>query len=325
MRRLRFLIVTALAFATSHAPALAQEKTTQYPERTVRIVVPFPAGGPSDTLARIIANQLSEDFKQPVVIENRVGANTIIGAQTVAKSAPDGYTLLLAIDSTLSMNQFLYRTLAYHPINDFTPITLTANSMVFVMVNAASKFHTLNDLIVHAKANPGTLNYGIGTITNQLQAFLFNKLAGVNTVMVPFNGTSPMEQALLTQTVDFIFTSSSGIPQVEANNFRALAKLDNRPLARLPNVPAISSLLPDFGEVGVWLGLVAPKGTPPDIINKLHRHVTNILNDPATKARADASGLFLASSSSPAEFGIFIQREARRWSDIIKEADIRLD
>lgn len=323
----RSLFGTALGFvcALAIAPATAQDQAARYPERAIKIVVPFPAGGPSDVLARIIGNRLSEDFKQPVLIENRVGANTVIGAQAVAKAPADGYTLLMAIDSTLSMNQFLYRNLPYDPLKDFVPITLTAKSMVFIMVNSASNFRTLKDLLAHAKANPGTLNYGIGTITNRLQAFLFNKLGDVKTVMVPFNGTAQMEQALLTRTVDFIYTSSSGIPHVEAGTFRALVKFDNRPLVRLPNVPAISSELPEFGEVGVWLGLVAPKGTPQEIVDKLHRHVTAILNDPAIKARADATGLFLASSASPAEFGIFIRQEADRWSGVIKESGIKLD
>lgn len=325
MRRWLFGLGLLLAYVAAVASATAQDQSARYPERAIKIVVPFPAGGPSDVLARLIANKLSEDFKQPVLIENRVGGNTVVGAQAVAKAPADGYTLLLAIDSTLSMNQFLYRNLPYDPLNDFVPITLAAKSMVFIMVHSASSYHSLKDLLAYAKANPGKLNYGIGTITNRLQAFLFNKLGGVDTVMVPFNGTAPMEQALLTRTVDFIYTSSSGIPLVEAGNFRALVKLDNRPLARLPNVPAISSELPEYGEVGIWLGLVAPKGTPQAIIEKLHQRINAALNDSETKARADATGLFLATSASPAEFNAFIRQEADRWSGVIKESGITLD
>lgn len=325
MRRSLFGIWLIFACAFDVGSATAQDQAVRYPERAIKIVVPFPAGGPSDVLARLIGNRLSEDFKQPVLIENRVGANTVIGAQAVAMAPADGYTLLLAIDSTLSMNQFLYRNLPYDPLSDFVPITLAAKSMVFIMVHSASSHRSLKDLLVFAKTNPGKLNYGIGTITNRLQAYLFNKLGGINTVMVPFNGTAQMEQALLTRTVDFIYTSSSGIPLVEAGSFRALVKFDNRPLARLPSVPAISSEMPEYGEVGVWLGLVAPKGTPQAIIDKLHRQVTAILNDSETRARADATGLFLATSASPAEFGAFIRQEADRWSGVIKESGISLD
>jgi tripartite-type tricarboxylate transporter receptor subunit TctC len=325
MRRFLFGIVLGLIGALTIPAAMAQSAATRFPERAIKIVVPFPAGGPSDVLARLIGNRLSEDFKQPVLIENRPGGNTVIGATLVANAPADGYTLLLVIDSTLSMNQFLYRSLSYDPLNDFVPIGLAAKSMVFVMVHSASTYRTLKDLVDHAQREPGKLNYGTGTITNQLQAFLFNKLAGVKTVMVPFNGTSQTEQGLLTRSVDFIYTSSSGIAQVESGTFRALAKLDNRPLARLPNVPAISAELPEFGEVPIWLGLVAPKGTPQDIVDKLHRHVNTALSDPAIKERADATGLFLATSSSPAEFGAYIRQEANRWSGVIKEAGIKFD
>jgi tripartite-type tricarboxylate transporter receptor subunit TctC len=302
---------------------MAQPAADNYPQRTIRIIVPFAAGGPTDVLARLIGQQLSDDFKQSVVIENRVGGNSIVGAQFVAQSPPDGYTLMMTIDSTLVMNQFLYRRLSYDPINDFVPITLTAKNTVFLMVNTDSSFKTVKDLIAYDRANPGKLNYGAGAITNQLQGFVFNKLANVKSVMVPYNGTTPMEQALLSHTVDYIY--ASGTQLVEAGNFRALVKLDERPFPKLPNVPSISTELPGFGEIFVWLGVVAPKGTPQPIIDKLHRHVTAMLNDPQVRERMTARGLFVATSASPAEFGSFIRQEADRWSGVIKESGIKLD
>src|SRR5436853_5392090 len=164
----------ALAIFTSLAVAgaAAQERPDAFPSRSIKIVVPFPAGGPSDVLARMIGQKMTEDWGQPVVIENRVGANTVIGAQQVAKSAPDGYTLLMAIDSTLTMNQYLYRNPPYDPFNDFVPITLTAKSMVFMYVNAASDYKILQDIIAAARTQPGKLNYGAGTITSQLMGHL---------------------------------------------------------------------------------------------------------------------------------------------------------
>src|SRR5437764_3002275 len=170
--------------------ATAQERADSFPSRAIKIVVPFPAGGPSDVLARMIAQKMTEDWGQPVVIENRVGANTVIGAQQVAKSAPDGYTLLMAIDSTLTMNQYLYRNPPYDPFNDFVPITLTAKSMVFMYANAASAYKTVADVIAAAKAHPGRLNYGAGTITSQLMGHLFDKAAGIRTVLVKYNGSA---------------------------------------------------------------------------------------------------------------------------------------
>ncbi|MEA2955924.1 MAG: hypothetical protein QOJ58_1424, partial [Alphaproteobacteria bacterium] len=168
------LIALALLSGLATSPATAQERADAFPTRAIKIVVPFPAGGPSDVLARMIGQKMSEDWGQPVVIENRPGANTVLGAQQVAKAAPDGYTLLMAIDSTLTMNQYLYRTPPYDPFNDFAPITLTAKTMQLLIVNAVSDVKTVKDLISKAKAQPGKLNYGAGTITTKLTGYLFN-------------------------------------------------------------------------------------------------------------------------------------------------------
>src|SRR5258705_13553034 len=160
-------------------PGAAQERADVFPTRAIKIVVPFPAGGPSDVLARLIGQKMTEDWGQPVVIENRPGANTVIGAQIVKAAAADGYTLLMAIDSTLTMNQFLYRTPPYDPITDFAPVTLVAKTMQLLIVNSASEVKTIQDLIGKAKANPGKLNFGAGTITTKLTGFLFKKAAAV--------------------------------------------------------------------------------------------------------------------------------------------------
>jgi tripartite-type tricarboxylate transporter receptor subunit TctC len=254
------------------APAAAQQpqEAAAFPNRSIKIVVPFPAGGPSDVLARMIGQKMTEDWGQPVVIENRVGANTVIGAQQVAKAAPDGYTLLMAIDSTLTMNQYLYRNPPYDPFNDFVPITLTAKSMVFMYVNAASDFKSVKDIIAGAKAQPGKLNYGAGTITTQLMGYLLDKAAGTKTVLLKYNGSAQVAQGLLTKSVDFTLDgTSASMPLVQSGQFRALAKFDSRPFPALPDVPIITTDLPGFEEITVWLGLVAPRGTPAAIVDKL--------------------------------------------------------
>src|SRR6476659_8297745 len=156
------LIALALLSALATSPATAQERADAFPTRAIKIVVPFPAGGPSDVLARMIGQKMSEDWGQPVVIENRPGANTVLGAQQVAKAAPDGYTLLMAIDSTLTMNQYLYPTPPYDTLHDFVPVTLTAKTMQLLIVNATSDVKTVKELIAKAKAQPGKLNYGAG-------------------------------------------------------------------------------------------------------------------------------------------------------------------
>jgi tripartite-type tricarboxylate transporter receptor subunit TctC len=327
MHRLCSALAAAALAATALAalPAAAQERPDGYPNRAIKIVVPFPAGGPSDVLARMIGQKISEDWGQPVVIENRVGANTVLGAQQVVKAPPDGYTLLMAIDSTLTMNQYLYRTPPYDPFTDFVPITLAAKSMVFMFVNAASDFHSVGDVIKAAKANPGKLNYGAGTITTQLMGYLFDKAAQTKTVLVKYNGSAQVAQGLATKSVDFsIDGSSASMPLVLSGQFRALAKFDSRPFPPLPNLPTITADLPGFDDIAVWLGLVAPRGTPAPIVEALSRKVAQVLADPAIKAKADASGLFPA-TSTPEEFAALMRKEAQRWSVVVRETGLQYD
>ena len=231
------LDVAVLCTILAAAPAASQERPDGFPNRSIKIVVPFPAGGPSDVLARLIGQKMSEDWGQPVVIENRVGANTVLGAQQVVKSAPDGYTLLMAIDSTLTMNQYLYRTPPYDPLTDFVPITLVAKTMIFMFTNAASSFHHVADVIKSAKAEPGKLNYGAGTITSQLMGYLFDKAAQTKTVLVKYNGSAQVAQGLLTKSVDYSLDgSSASMPLVQSGHFRALAKFDGRPFPPMPEL-----------------------------------------------------------------------------------------
>ena len=317
----------ALAFLSGLAmgSAAAQERADVFPTRAIKIVVPFPAGGPSDVLARMIGQKMSEDWGQPVVIENRPGANTVLGAQQVAKAAPDGYTLLMAIDSTLTMNQYLYSTPPYDPFNDFAPITLTAKTMQLLIVNEASDVKTVNDLISRAKAQPGKLNYGAGTITTRLTGYLFNKSAGIETVLVPYNGSAEVAQGLLTKSVDFSFDGpSASLSLIQGGQFRVLAKFDPRPFPPVPDLPLITTAMPNMDEITVWLGLVAPKGTPAAVIDKIQAEVAKALADPAVKTKADASGLFPA-TSTPAEFAAFIRKEAQRWSTVVKETGMKYD
>lgn len=326
-RRLIAPVVSFVLASWLATPAFAQDDAKDFPNRSIRIIVPFPAGGPSDVLARIIAQKMTEDWNQPVVVENRVGANTVIGAQAVAKAPADGYTLLMAIDSTLVMNQYLYKALPYDPINDFTPISVVAKTMQLLIVNASSDIKSVKDLIAKQKANPGKLNYGAGTITTQLTGFLFNKAAGTEAQLVRYNGSAQVAQGLLTQSVDYVVDgTSAALPLIQDGKFRALAKFDSRPFAPVPDLPLISqaSGLSGLDEVTVWLGLVAPKGTSPAIVDKLHKEIVRVLADPGVKAKADAAGLFPA-ATSPADFASFIRRESARWSKIVAESGIKYD
>jgi tripartite-type tricarboxylate transporter receptor subunit TctC len=318
-------IALALLSLLAISPVAAQERADSFPSRSIKIVVPFPAGGPSDVLARMIGQKMGEDWGQPVLIENRVGANTVLGAQQVAKAAPDGYTLLMAIDSTLTMNQYLYRTPPYDPFNDFAPITLTAKTMLLMIVNAASEVKSVKELIAKAKAAPGKLNFGAGTITSKLTGYLFNRAAGVETVLVPYNGSAEVAQGVLTRSVDFSLDgTSASLSLIQGGQFRVLAKFDPRPFPPVPDLPVITADVPKLDEITVWLGLVAPRGTPAAIVDKLHAEVAKILADPAIKSKADASGLFPA-TSTPAEFSAFIRKEAERWSTVVKDSGMKYD
>ncbi len=217
-------IVLLSAFVA--APAAAQ---APYPTRPIHIVVPFPAGGPSDVLTRMMGERMSKDLGQAIVVDNRPGANTVIGAELVAKAAPDGYTLLMAIDSTLVMNQYLYSHLPYDPLKDFVPVSLAAKSMGWLVVNASSPYKTANDLVAKAKSAPGKLNCGAGTITTKLTCVLFNEKFGLNTVLISFNGSANVAQGVLTGAADFVFDGTAAeLSLVQAGNLRALAKLDGR-------------------------------------------------------------------------------------------------
>src|SRR3954468_6100333 len=267
-------------------PAAAQDPAKDFPNRAIHIVVPFPAGGPADVAARLLGQRMSEDWGQPVIIDNRAGGNTVIGALAVAKAAPDGYTLLMAIDSTLVMNQFLYKSLAYDPINDFVPITTTTKTVSVLAVSGETGPNSVRELIGKAKAAPGTLNYGAGTITAQLMGYRFHKAAGLDIVYVPFKGTPETVNGLLTGSVDLIYGSHVTVgPLIDGGKCRALARLDRVAPASMASIPTLAEAagLPDLEDMSVWLGLVAPKGTPAAIISKLRQKVAQILSDPATR------------------------------------------
>jgi tripartite-type tricarboxylate transporter receptor subunit TctC len=318
----------SLIAALTLCPAVAQERSdaSTYPNRAIRIIVPFPAGGPSDIVARVIGQKMSEDWGQPVVVENRPGANTLIGAQAAAKAAPDGYTLFMAIDSTLVMNQFLYKSLPYDPFNDFAPITLTVKTMSVLAVLASGP-KSAKELIAKAKAQPGKLNYGAGTITAQLMGHQLHRAAGIDIVYVPFKGTPETVNGLLTGSVDLIYAANQIVtPLIASGQLRALAKMDRNAPPSMAEIPtaAVAADLPDLDDMSVWLGLVAPKGTPKPIIDKVHAAVVKTLADPAIKEKSEKTGNYPV-TSTPEEFAAFLRKEADRWSKVIKDSGIKFD
>jgi tripartite-type tricarboxylate transporter receptor subunit TctC len=328
MKRAARFIIAAMFAASIVGPAVADEQSAaNFPNRPIRLIVPFPAGGPSDIVARLIGQRMSEDWGQPVVVENRPGANTIIGAQAAAKAAPDGYTLFMAIDSTLVINQYLHKSLPYDPLGDFAPITLTAKTISVLAVSAASGPRSVQELIATAKAQPGKLNYGAGTITAQLMGHLFHKAAGLDIVYVPFKGTSETINGLLTESVELIYAANQIVATLVANGqARALAKLDRDAPPSMAAIPVLADAagLPDLDNLSVWLGLVAPKGTPKPIVDKIHAAVVKILTDPAVKERSEHTGNYPV-TNTPEQFAAFIGKEADRWGKAIKDIGIKFD
>jgi tripartite-type tricarboxylate transporter receptor subunit TctC len=287
--------------------------------------VPFPPGGPSDVQARLIGQKMSESWGQQVIIDNRPGANTLIRAEAVAKSAPDGYTLLLVIDSTLVMNQSLYTKLPYDPLRDFAPIAITAWSPLIIAVDAATGPKSVKDLIEQAKANPGKVNFGAGTITTQLGGEMIKNAAGVDMTYVPYKGSPGTVQGLLSGDVKVIIDGvTASVPHIKSGKFRVIANMGSRPIAALPGLPTLATEGVSGVDLAVWQGIVAPAGTPADIIAKLQQEVARILNLAEIREKLISVGLDPAPSST-AEFSAFIKTEAERWGKIIKQAGVRLE
>jgi len=327
MGRIITAVTLACLGALSSAPAAAQDAAKDFPNRAIHIVVPFPAGGPADVAARLLAQKMSEDWRQPVIVDNRPGGNTVIAAQFVAKSAPDGYTLLMAIDSTLVMNQFLYKSLPYDPFNDFAPITTTTKTVSVLAVSGTDGPKSVQELIAKAKAAPGKLNYGAGTITAQLMGYRFHKAAGLDIVYVPFKGTPATVNGLLTGSVQIVYVANVTVnPLVESGKVRALARLDRKAPASMAKIPTLAEAagLPQLDDMSVWLGLVAPKDTPKPIVDKLQQKVVQTLADPAMREKSERTGAFPI-TSTPDEFAKFIRQEAAKWQPVLKETGIKFD
>jgi tripartite-type tricarboxylate transporter receptor subunit TctC len=321
MRTTPCIAPIAIVLALGVAPAVAQTPAETYPSRPIRIIVPFPPGGPADTITRVVGQKMSENFGQPVIIENRPGGNTAIGAQIAARAPADGHTLFIPMDTTLVMNPLVMPNLPYDPLKDFAQITLLTKSMTLVVVRGSDGARSIKELIAKAEANPGKLNMGAGTITSRLGALLFARSAGIDVQLVPFKGSAEIGQAVLAGTVDFALDSTgTSLPLIQSGHYRALAKYSNRPLPLLPDLPALSVAadLPDLAESSTWIALAAPAGTPAAIVDRLQREVVRIYADAATSERLEKAGISPI-SSTPAELSAFIRSESERWSKVLKD------
>ena len=305
--------------------ALAQAQP--YPAKPIHFIVPFPPGGGNDTVARAIAQQLGPDLGQPVVVDNRPGAGGSVGAELAAKSPPDGYTLFLAGVGSHAVNPNLHARLAYDPVRDFTPITLVATAPSVLVVNPAVPARTVAEFTAYARANPGKLNYasnGNGSAA-QLAAAMYESMANVRMVHVPYKGIAPALTDLLSGEVQLMFgTVVALVPHIQAGKLRALAVTSRKRSALLPDVPSLAeSGLPDY-EAGSWYGVMAPAGTPREIVERLHGAIARALKQPDVAQRLAAEGAIVI-GSTPAEFGAHIKAELARVGNVVRAAGIRIE
>jgi tripartite-type tricarboxylate transporter receptor subunit TctC len=313
-------IALAIGFACAHLHG-----AEAYPTRPVRIIAPFPAGSGVDIVARMVGTPLAQALGQPVVVDNRPGANGTIACDLAAKAAPDGYTLLLANASTLAMAPSLYRNVPYDPVKSFAPITLITTSANVLVVHPSVPASTTAAFIALARAKPGQLNYGSAGAGNSthLAAELFRMMAGVDLVHVPYKGTPPMLAELLTGQIQLSFTSLvSALPHVKQSRLRALGVTSLKRAASMPDVPTIHESGLKGYEVTVWQGIVAPARTPETLVARLNTEVTRIVESPEIRDRFLAQGLDPA-AGKPAAFGAYIAAEAAKWAKVIRHAGIQ--
>jgi tripartite-type tricarboxylate transporter receptor subunit TctC len=298
---------------------LAGQAAAQYPDKPVRLVVPFTAGGSPDTTARRVAQRLTQELKQQFVVENRPGAAGNIGAETVARSAPDGYTLMIMANSHV-INPALYARINYDVVKDFTPICLLMRGTSMMVVPANSPAKTVKEFVDMAKANPGKLNFGSGGAGSpaHLAAQAFRQATGIDYVHVPYKGAPEIVRALLSDQVQVGFpTFETALGQVQQNTLRALATTGSKRSRQLPDTPTLLEALPDGFSLESWLGIVAPAGTPPEVTQAIVGAMTNALKDPAFREQLESGGSNVDFRAGP-DFGAILPGELVKWRKLVE-------
>lgn len=321
-RSMRVALGAALAML-----GVAAAQAAEYPARPVRLVLGFPPGGASDTMARVVGTRLSESLGQPVVIDNRPGAGGNIAAEIVARSAPDGYTLLLGNNAILAVNVSLYSKIAFDPVKDFAPVVLVASQPNILAVHPSVPANSVKELIALAKSKPGRLNYaspGVGT-TGHLAAELFKRMAGVDMVIVPFKGGGPAVVAVLTGECQFIFATSLSVqPHIKSGKVKALAVTTAKRSVSFPELPTVAEAgVPGFDAIA-WHGVVAPARTPQKVIARLNGDFNKVLQMPEMRERLTTLGAEII-GGAPKELTEYMRVEIPRWAKVIKESGARVD
>ncbi|OWT80192.1 MULTISPECIES: tripartite tricarboxylate transporter substrate binding protein [unclassified Achromobacter] len=298
-----------------------------YPNNPIRIIVPFAAGGTSDLVTRILAQAMGTELKVAVIVDNRPGAGGNIGSELVARAAPDGYTLLMGTVATHGINASLYKSMPFDPVKDFAPVSLVASTPSVLEVNPALPVKSVAELIAYAKAHPGKLYFGSAGngSSHHLAGELFDSMAGVKMTHVPYRGTAAAVTDTMGGQVQVIFdTLPSAMPFVKSGQLRALAVTSAQRDPALPDLPTLAEAgLPGY-EVGSWYGLLAPAGTPPEIVDKVSKLVAELVRRPDIKQKLQAQGA-TAVGSTPAEFATHIAGEIKKWRPVVQESGARVD
>ncbi len=316
-----------LVFLTLLAGLFAQGAAAQtWPNRPIRWVIPYPAGGSGDVLTRALAQQLSTRVGQPVSVENRPGANGLIGSDVVAKAAPDGYTLLMGVIGPLTVLPHLVK-MPYDPVRDLAPIAMLASVANIVVVRKDSPIRTLKDLIDAARARPGEINYGTTGVgsSGQLSAGLLGGMVGVRFSNIGYAGGAPAMVDLLAGRLDFMFDNApTAAARVRSGDLRALAITSPRRSSVMPEIPTVAELGNPGYDAGSWFGALVPAGTPQPVIERLNAELVATLKDPALNAQLTRQ-MFDITPSTPAEFAQFIDAESRKWAKVIRDNNIKAD
>ena len=315
-------IILAFSFA---AAGLTHAQT--YPTKPIRLVVPFTPGGSTDILARAVAQELTKAWGQAVVVDNVPGAGGAIGAERVAKAAPDGYTLLMGHIGTLAVNPSLYPNLPYDAIKSFAPVAWVARVPNVLVVHPSVKANNVKELVALAKANPGRMNYGSGGNGSaaNLATEYFKLQTGTSMVHIPYRGTAPAVTDLLGGQIQVLFTGAPAVlGQVKNGQLRALAVSSPTRLAALPDLPTVAESGYKGFEADQWYGVVAPAGTPRDVVTKLNTQINLALNAPDIKTRLTSEGA-IATPATPEAFGQLIALELARWKPVIQSGRVKID
>ena len=320
---MRALHLAVIAMLSAMLPAMVIAQT--YPHKPIRFVVPFGVGGPGDAIGRMIGRQLTESLGQPVVIDNRSGATTIIGTELTAKSLPDGYTLLL-ISTTHAVNPGLFPKLPYDPIKDFSPVTLITATPFMLGIHPSVAAHSVSEFVAIARNKPGSLNYGSSGAGSSihLTTELLKAAANIQMTHVPYKGSGPAFIDLIGGQIQMLFSSTvSTMPHVKSGKVRGLAITSLKRAPALPEIPTIAESYPGF-ESSSWFGMLVPAKTPPAVIDRLLKDTRAALKSPDVHQSLLSQGAE-PGGQSPAEFGAYFQAEIRKWAKVIKSAGIKLE